>query len=165
MWLKLTAVGCKLRSSHMSTAYRSSFRPAVVWPSIMPNGYHPRGRGPLRPSNWGPNWEAPIYTSDSEETRFYKKRHKFIARKFFQRWRNNVYAAKRKVALRKVSSMLQKLMRQKKVSISQDVVDMIAEFLAKSGPAATELCGRMRRSHGGPLRPRQKRRPRQQQQL
>ena len=153
MWLKLTAVGCKLRSSHMSTAYRSSFRAAVVWLSIMPNGRrrhcsvaehiaacngllhrstHPIARrlalqekyfAYLHCEGAGMGWrkrrrigseKSPSQTSDSEETEFNKKRYKFITRKYFQLWRHNVHAAKRKVALRKVSSMMEKLMRQKK---------------------------------------------------
>ena len=60
--------------------------------------------------------KSPSQTSDSEETEYNKKRHKFISRKYFQLWRHNVHAAKRKVALRKVSSMMEKLMRQKNLA-------------------------------------------------
>ena len=96
----------------MPIAYRSSFRAAVVWLSIMPNG---RRRHYRILDAWDYSWTpSPIHASDSEETSFNKKRHKFITRKYFQLWRHNVHAAKRKVALRKVSSMMEKLMRQKK---------------------------------------------------
>ena len=79
--------------------------------------------------------DSSCHSSDSEETTDNKKKYWELAHKYFHRWRHNTahqIARRRKVALRKVSSMLQKLMRR--AMFSPEVLHMIAEFLARRSP-------------------------------
>ena len=77
------------------------------------------------------------HSSDSDDTEERKNRYWKLCRKYARRWRCNTarrIARRRKVALRKVSSMLQKLMRRAHPMLSPEVLHLIAEFLARRSP-------------------------------